>query len=161
MGKPETEDVLDDADAVEDSIKEVEDDEADADADADDDEEEDEDEEEEEEVEEADVVEQTESQDVERVKEKRVEAKKPLQMIGVQLLKDSDQTTSSKKSRRKASRIVEVWKLVVFQLIIQHPCKVVLVEQRLHPVLLVSSNTMKDSCQKIIVQDETRLNIKW
>ncbi|POO02954.1 SAP domain containing protein [Trema orientale] len=101
--KSETEDVLDDADTVEDSSKEVEDDEADE-ADADDDEEE---EDEEEEVEEADVVEQTENQDAETVKVKQAEAKKPLQMIGVQLLKDSDQTTTSKKSRRKASRIVE------------------------------------------------------
>ncbi|PON45988.1 SAP domain containing protein [Parasponia andersonii] len=101
--KSETEDVLDDADTVEDSNKEVEDDEADE-TDADDDEEE---EDEEEEVEEADVVEQTESQDAETVKVKQAEAQKPVQMIGVQLLKDSDQTTPSKKSRRKASRIVE------------------------------------------------------
>ncbi|PQQ14899.1 uncharacterized protein Pyn_39597 [Prunus yedoensis var. nudiflora] len=51
-------------------------------------------------------VEQAERQDVERVKEKEIEAKKPLQMIGVQLLKDSDQTsTTSKKSRRRRSRV--------------------------------------------------------
>ncbi|PPS14421.1 hypothetical protein GOBAR_AA06153 [Gossypium barbadense] len=38
--------------------------------------------------------------------DKEVEAKKPLQMIGVQLLKDSDQTTTrSKKSRRRSSRV--------------------------------------------------------
>ncbi|KAG7970283.1 hypothetical protein I3843_07G075100 [Carya illinoinensis] len=87
-GKPlkkeelEPTDVMDDVD-VEDGTKEVEDDEADE-----------------------EEVEQTESQDGERVKEKEVEAKKPLQMIGVQLLKDSDQTTtSSKKSRRRASRM--------------------------------------------------------
>uniref|UniRef100_A0A2N9EJE0 SAP domain-containing protein n=1 Tax=Fagus sylvatica TaxID=28930 RepID=A0A2N9EJE0_FAGSY len=100
MGKLESPDVLDDGDAedespdvlddgdVEDVSKEVEDDEAD----------------------EEEEVEQTESQDGDRAKDKEVEAKKPLQMIGVQLLKDSDQTTtSSKKSRRRASRIsVEV-----------------------------------------------------
>ncbi|EXB93125.1 Pentatricopeptide repeat-containing protein [Morus notabilis] len=101
MGRAEFADVDVDADIVEDSAKEVEDDEADADDN-------DEEEEEEEEVEEVDVVEQTESQDAERVKEKQVAAKKPLQMIGVQLLKDSDETTpSSKKSRRRASRVVE------------------------------------------------------
>lgn len=101
MGRAEFADVDVDADIVEDSAKEAEDDEADADDN-------DEEEEEEEEVEEVDVVEQTESQDAERVKEKQVAAKKPLQMIGVQLLKDSDETTpSSKKSRRRASRVVE------------------------------------------------------
>ncbi|WCJ43716.1 plastid transcriptionally active 3 [Euphorbia peplus] len=54
-------------------------------------------------------VEQTESQDGERVvKVKEVEAKKPLQMIGVQLLKDSLQTPArSKKSRRRARASVE------------------------------------------------------
>lgn len=129
MGKSETENVLDDADAVEDSIKEVEDDEAEAEAEVDDDEEE---EDEEEEVEEPDVVEQTESQDAERVKEKQVQAKKPLQMIGVQLLKDSNlTTTSSKKSRRRASRFVDVRQLVEFQfIIIQRPSKLVLVAHR-------------------------------
>lgn len=86
MDKLEPPDVLDDVD-VEDVAKEVEDDEADE-----------------------EEVEQTESQDGDRVKDKEVEAKKPLQMIGVQLLKDSDQTTtSSKKTRRRSSRIsVEV-----------------------------------------------------
>lgn len=86
MGKLEPPDVLDDVD-VEDVAKEVEDDEADE-----------------------EEAEQTESQDGDRVKDKEVEAKKPLQMIGVQLLKDSDQTTtSSKKTRRRSSRIsVEV-----------------------------------------------------
>lgn len=79
-------------DDVEDVAKEVEDDEADE-----------------------EEVEQTESQDGDRVKDKEVEAKKPLQMIGVQLLKDSDQTTSSsKKSRRRASRVsMEVRKSVL------------------------------------------------
>uniref|UniRef100_A0A5B7C947 SAP domain-containing protein n=1 Tax=Davidia involucrata TaxID=16924 RepID=A0A5B7C947_DAVIN len=78
-------DVLDDADVVEDVAKEVEDDEAD---------------------EEEEEVEQTENQVGDRVKDKEVEAAKPLQMIGVQLLKDSDQTTTtSRKSRRRISRI--------------------------------------------------------
>lgn len=89
--------ILDDVDVVEDAAKEVEDDEAD--------DEEEEAEQPEEEVEPAN------NQDVERVvKEKEVEAKKPLQMIGVQLLKDSDQpSTRSKKSRRTSSRLqVEV-----------------------------------------------------
>lgn len=92
MSKLEPPDVLDDAD-VEDAAKEVEDDETDEEED----------------------VDQTESQDGDRVKDKGVEAKKPLQMIGVQLLKDSDQTTtSSKKSRRRSSRIsVEVLKSVM------------------------------------------------
>ncbi|GAV69752.1 SAP domain-containing protein/PPR_3 domain-containing protein [Cephalotus follicularis] len=80
----ELDDDDDDDDAVEDVAEEVEDDEAD----------------------ETEEAEQTESQDGERVKDKEVEAKKPLQMIGVQLLKDSDQiTTTSKKSRRKLSRM--------------------------------------------------------
>ncbi|KAJ6854783.1 hypothetical protein NC651_039672 [Populus alba x Populus x berolinensis] len=79
----------DDDDDVEDVAKEVEDEEADEEGEV--------------EVE----VEQTESQDAERiVKAKEAEAKKPLQMIGVQLLKDSDQTTRmSKKSRRRAARL--------------------------------------------------------
>lgn len=69
------------------------------------DEEADEEADEEEEVEQA----EPESQDVDRVKEKLVEAKKPLQMIGVQLLKDSDQTTTtSKRSMKRSSRMVEV-----------------------------------------------------
>ncbi|KAH9784209.1 SAP domain-containing protein [Citrus sinensis] len=68
------------------------------------DEEADEEADEEEEVEQA----EPESQDVDRVKEKLVEAKKPLQMIGVQLLKDSDQTTTtSKRSMKRSSRMVE------------------------------------------------------
>lgn len=83
------EDEDDDDDDVEDVAKEVEDEEADEEGEV--------------EVE----VEQTESQDAERiVKAKEAEAKKPLQMIGVQLLKDSDQTTRmSKKSRRRAARL--------------------------------------------------------
>ncbi|XP_061342614.1 uncharacterized protein LOC133288811 isoform X1 [Gastrolobium bilobum] len=92
-GKSESPEVPDDVDAVEDAAKEVEDDDVDED---DDDEEADAEPAEEE-------VESAENQDVERVKDKEVEDKKPLQMIGVQLLKDSDQPTSrSKKSRRKA-----------------------------------------------------------
>lgn len=85
----ETTDVVDDTDAVDDIAKEGEDDEA-------------EDEEEE--------VEQTESQpEVGDRKDKEVEAAKPLQMIGVQLLKDSDLTaSSSRKSRRRLSRVAAV-----------------------------------------------------
>ncbi|KAL5835222.1 hypothetical protein ACOSQ3_014794 [Xanthoceras sorbifolium] len=78
----------DDAVDVEDVAKDVEDDEAD----------------EEEEVEQT----ETESRDAERIKEKEVRAKKPLQMIGVQLLKDIDQApTTSERSRRRSSRMVE------------------------------------------------------
>ncbi|XP_010043321.2 uncharacterized protein LOC104432558 [Eucalyptus grandis] len=81
----EVSDLMDDVDAAEDAVKDVEDEEGD----------------EEEEVEQT----ETEIPDGERVKYKEAEAKKPLQMIGVQLLKDSDQTTTStKKSRRKVSR---------------------------------------------------------
>lgn len=77
-------DVSDDADAVDDVAKEVEEDEA-------------EDEEEE--------VDLNDSQVVDRIKTKEVKTAKPLPMIGVQLLKDSDETTSSsRKSRRKISR---------------------------------------------------------
>ncbi|TYI46735.1 hypothetical protein E1A91_D13G125100v1 [Gossypium mustelinum] len=77
-------DELDESDVVEDAGKDIE----------------------EEEGEEEEEVEQTESQEVDRIKDKEVEAKKPLQMIGVQLLKDSDQTTTrSKKSRRRSSRV--------------------------------------------------------
>lgn len=100
-GKPievsdlETSEVLDDidgGDGGDDVAKEVEDDEA-------------EDEEEEE-------VEQIETQVVgEQVKDKEVAAK-PLQMIGVQLLKDWDQISSSRKSRRISRKIVEVSNLL-------------------------------------------------
>lgn len=80
-------DVLDDADVGDDVVKEAEDDEVD-------------------EEEEEEEVEQTESQVGDRVKDKEVEAAKPLQMIGVQLLKDSDQSTSSsRKSKRRKSRV--------------------------------------------------------
>ncbi|XP_022719009.1 uncharacterized protein LOC111277106 isoform X2 [Durio zibethinus] len=91
-GESETaDDELDDGNAVEDAGKDIEDDDAD--------------EEEEVEVEVEAEVEQTESQEVDRIKYKEIEAKKPLQMIGVQLLKDSDQTTTRyKKSRRRSSR---------------------------------------------------------
>lgn len=78
-----------DSDVVEDISKEVEDE-------VDDDEEE-----------EAEEVEQTETESVEEiVKEKEVKAAAPPQMIGVQLLKDSDQTTSRlRKSRRRVRRV--------------------------------------------------------
>lgn len=73
-----------DSDVVEDVVKDVQDEEAD----------------------EEEEVEQNESQDGETIKDKEVEAKKPLQMVGVQLFKDADQTTSnSKKSRRKVSQV--------------------------------------------------------
>ncbi|KAK9292727.1 hypothetical protein L1049_020706 [Liquidambar formosana] len=85
MEKSALPDVLDDAEVGEDVAKEVEDDEAD---------------------EEEEEVEQTEIQVGDRSKDKEVESVKPLQMIGVQLLKDSDQTTAtSRKSRRRLSRI--------------------------------------------------------
>ncbi|XWS57790.1 hypothetical protein CRYUN_Cryun09bG0203500 [Craigia yunnanensis] len=74
-------DELDEGDVVEDAAKDIEDDEGD----------------------EEEEVEQTESQG-DRIKDKEVEAKKPLQMIGVQLLKDSDQTTTRSKKRRRSSR---------------------------------------------------------
>ncbi|KAK6156423.1 hypothetical protein DH2020_010671 [Rehmannia glutinosa] len=77
-------DVSDDADVGDDVVKEAEDDEVD---------------------EEEEEVEQTEIQVGDRVKDKEVEAAKPPQMIGVQLLKDSDQSTSSsRKSKKKSSR---------------------------------------------------------
>ncbi|PHU00603.1 hypothetical protein BC332_30390 [Capsicum chinense] len=87
-------DVVDDTDAIDDIAKEAEDDEA-QDEEAQDEEEE---------------VEQTESQpEVGDRKDKEVEAVKPLQMIGVQLLKDSDPTaSSSRKSRRRISRVAAV-----------------------------------------------------
>ncbi|KAL1552104.1 hypothetical protein AAHA92_12945 [Salvia divinorum] len=77
-------DILDDADVGDEIAKDAEDDEAD----------EEEDEEE---------VEQTEIQVSDRVKDKEAEAAKPLQMIGVQLLKDSDQSTSSSRKLKKRS----------------------------------------------------------
>ncbi|KAK7376329.1 hypothetical protein VNO78_34795 [Psophocarpus tetragonolobus] len=88
--KSEVPEIPDDIDAIEDAAKEVEDDEVD-----DDDEEAEQAEEE---------VEPAENQDVNRIKDKEVEAKKPLQMIGVQLLKDSDQPSTSKKFK-KSSRV--------------------------------------------------------
>ncbi|GLT66485.1 hypothetical protein SLA2020_388470 [Shorea laevis] len=92
MGKLEPPDVLDDVD-VEDVAKEVEDDEADE-----------------------EEVEQTESQDGDRVKDKEVEAKKPLQMIGVQLLKDSDQTTTSSK-RQGEDPLEYLWRMMMMRLV--------------------------------------------
>ncbi|RDX76492.1 Pentatricopeptide repeat-containing protein, partial [Mucuna pruriens] len=90
-GKSEFPEVLDDVDAVEDAAKEVEDDEVD------------DDEEEAEQVEEE--VEPAENQDVDRIKDKEVETKKPLQMIGVQLLKDSDQPTAMSKKFKRSSKL--------------------------------------------------------
>lgn len=85
-------DALDDADVGDDDVKEAEDDEEEGEGEG--------------EEEEEEEVEQTESQAVDRVKDKEVEAAKPLQMIGVQLLKDSDQSTSSsRKSKRRKSRV--------------------------------------------------------
>lgn len=79
-------DELDEGNVVEDAAKDIEDDEGD----------------------EEEEIEQIESQEGDRIKDKEVEAKKPLQMIGVQLLKDSDQpTTRSKKSRRSSRVSVE------------------------------------------------------
>lgn len=84
---PDLPDVLDDGDAAEDVAKEAEDEEVD---------------EEEEEVEQTETENQV---DVIKDKEKEVERAKPLQMIGVQLLKDSDETaTTSKKTRRRSAR---------------------------------------------------------
>lgn len=80
---PNSPDMLDEVDAVEDVTVETEEDEVD---------------------EEEEVVEQTESQAGDLIKDKAVERAKPLQMIGVQLLKDSDETTTSRKARRKATR---------------------------------------------------------
>ncbi|XP_031382834.1 uncharacterized protein LOC116196993 [Punica granatum] len=92
MEPTEVTDLLDDADAADDGTKDVEDDEAD----------------EEEEVDAEVEVEQPGNQVEQIVKEKEAEAKKPLQMIGVQLLKDIDQTTTTtKKSRRRARASVE------------------------------------------------------
>lgn len=80
----ELQDMLDDVDAAEDVAKEAED----------------------EVDEEEEEVEQTETQVGDRTKEKEVEAVKPLQMIGVQLLKDSEQApATTRKSRRRRSRL--------------------------------------------------------
>lgn len=95
-GKPEPPEILDDVEAVEDAAKEVEDDEAD-------------DDDEEEGAEQPEEAEPADNQDVDRVKDNEVEAKKPLQMIGVQLLKDSDQPNSTSKKSKKVSKLpVEV-----------------------------------------------------
>ncbi|CAI9090958.1 OLC1v1025858C1 [Oldenlandia corymbosa var. corymbosa] len=80
-------DVTDDVDAVDEVSKDAEDEEAD---------------------EEEEEVDLNDTQVVDRIKDKEVEAAKPLPMIGVQLLKDSDQmTSSSRKSRRKSRVSVE------------------------------------------------------
>nr|CAD1830368.1 unnamed protein product [Ananas comosus var. bracteatus] len=88
-GDPDTPNMLDD-DVVEDVAKEAEENEAD---------------------EEEEVVEQTESQvevgDIS--KDKEVERAKPLQMIAIQLLKDSEETNTTKKSQRAARASVEVY----------------------------------------------------
>ncbi|KAL5990264.1 hypothetical protein ACLOJK_011161 [Asimina triloba] len=85
----ELSDSSDDAESMDDNSKEEEDNEA-------------EEEETEEEAEQTEIESQG-----ERMKVKEVEKAKPPQMIGVQLLKDSDQTiTARRKSRRKLSRIV-------------------------------------------------------
>lgn len=90
-GTSESPEVQDDVDDIEDAAKEVEDDEADDDG---------------EEAEQAEEeVEPVENQDVDRVKDKEVEAKKPLQMIGVQLLKDSNQPTATSKKYKRRSRV--------------------------------------------------------
>ncbi|KAJ8504828.1 hypothetical protein OPV22_005714 [Ensete ventricosum] len=79
----ELHDILDDADALEDGTKEAEEDDVD---------------------EEEEAVEQTENQEGDVIKDKVVERAKPLQMIGIQLLKDSEETAPSKKSRRRVAR---------------------------------------------------------
>lgn len=86
----ELHDILDDADALEDGTKEAEEDDVD---------------------EEEEAVEQTENQEGDVIKDKVIERAKPLQMIGVQLLKDSEETApSSKKSRRRVARAsIEVY----------------------------------------------------
>ncbi|KAL5702575.1 hypothetical protein ACHQM5_027777 [Ranunculus cassubicifolius] len=92
-------DELEDADdGADDAAKEGDEDEGEGDGDGDGDEEEE--------------VEQSEPREVgDTVKEKETEAEiRPLQMIGVQLLKDSEQTgtTSSRKSKRRVSRRTSV-----------------------------------------------------
>ncbi|KAL7109887.1 hypothetical protein ACP275_06G203600 [Erythranthe tilingii] len=55
--------------------------------------------------EEDEEVEQTEIRVGDRAKDKEIDTAKPLQMIGVQLLKDSDQTTRSSRKKRRSSRV--------------------------------------------------------
>ncbi|KAM0949409.1 putative transcription regulator SAP family [Dioscorea sansibarensis] len=85
-------DILDDdGDEGEDASKETEDDDVDEEGEVEQQEEE---------------VEQTENQAVDSIKDKEAQRLKPLQMIGVQLLKDFDPTaTSSSKSRRRTPRV--------------------------------------------------------
>lgn len=94
-------DAADDADGNDDLTKEAEDDE----------------------VDEEEEVEQPENQAIDRIKDKDAGATKPPQMIGVQLLKDSDQTTSSsRKSKRRSSRVsMDVRHLVHVQLFLLPP----------------------------------------
>lgn len=91
-------DVTDDIDLLEDGTKDAEEDE----------------------VDEEEVVEQTENQEGDITKEKEVERAKPPQMIGVQLLKDSEETSSAKKSRTRVARAsIEVCHYI-FPLYIMH-----------------------------------------
>jgi len=90
-GKSDVSEVPDDIDAIEDAAKDVEDDEVD------------EEEEEAEQIEEE--VEPAENQDVDRIKVKKVESNKPLQMIGVQLFKDSDQPITRSKKFKKSTKV--------------------------------------------------------
>ncbi|WOL00182.1 hypothetical protein Cni_G08895 [Canna indica] len=86
---PDILDDVDDVDDVEDGTKEAEEEEV----------------EEEEVDEEEEAVEQTENQEGDITKNKVVKRAKPLQMIGVQLLKDSEETApTSKRSGRKVAR---------------------------------------------------------
>ncbi|KAL9289798.1 hypothetical protein ACSQ67_024431 [Phaseolus vulgaris] len=93
-GKSDVSEVPDDIDVIEDAAKDIEDDEVD------------EEEEEAEQVEEE--VEPAENQDVDRIKVKEVESNKPLQMIGVQLFKDSDQPITRSKKFKKSARMQAV-----------------------------------------------------
>jgi len=94
--KSEPENIMDDADVSEDASKEVEDDEADDEAEA--------------KAEAEPDQTETEKGIVDRVKDKEVEAKKPPQMIGIQLLKDLYQPTTSKRSRRRKAALPQVCK---------------------------------------------------
>lgn len=96
----ELSDILVDAESVEVADKEVDDEEGD-DADEADEEEEEAGVEVEVEIE----AEQAETQAENRIKIKDGDTSKPPQMIGVQLLKDIDTSTRSKKSRRKISKL--------------------------------------------------------
>lgn len=96
-----------DGDVIEDATKEAEDDEMD---------------EEEEEVEQAG----TPAEDVAKVK--KVEKSQPLQMIGVQLLKDSEEaSTATKNSQRKIGRmVVEVCFMGIFLVLLFNVSPIIL-----------------------------------